>query len=254
MNMNTTNNTVLYEQKDKVAIITLNRPEAYNTITKTLSEGIFDSLSKAENDDTVQAIVLTGSGQKAFCAGIDLKELTKNPAALSEDDTLLNAFAYRKKPLIGAVNGYAITGGLEIALMCDLLYASENAVFSDTHCKVGIMPAWGMSQKLPRLIGYGRAKEMSLSGRKIDAQTALAWGLVNRVFPIEQLLNEAVKLASEIANNSPTTVRNIKSLIDTGANMSLEEAIAYEYKISRTHNDALDYSDMNAKLNRMRGK
>ena len=248
------NNDVLFEKKENVAIITLNRPNAANSITKSLMEGILASLTTAENDDTVQVIVLTGSGHKAFCAGVDLKALTNNEFSFDGDAPFLEAFAKRKKPLLGAVNGYAITGGLELALMCDLLFASENAVFSDTHCKVGVMPSWGMSQRLPRLIGYGRAKEMSFSGRKIDAQTALKWGLVNRVFPIEQLLEETIKLANEIAQQNTGIVQEIKNLIDTGANMSLEEAIAYEYNRSSAFNTKLDNSDMTNKLDQLRKK
>ena len=156
--------------------------------------------------------------------------------------------------MIGAINGFCMTGGLELALSCDLLYASENAVFADTHAKVGLMPTWGMCQRLPRLIGNGRAKEMSLSGRKIDAPTALAWGLVNRVFPPDQLLAETLKLANEITRNNQTSVIGMKGLIDKGTNLPLEEALAYEYKISHKHNDALDLSGMMKKLNEVRGK
>ena len=248
-----TEEVILYQEKDGVAIITLNRPQAYNALSKALSDGIVKCIQKAENDDTVKAIVLTGNG-KAFSAGVDLKELSNSPDTLSDDTALINTLNIRKKPMIGAVNGFAMTGGLELALSCDLLYASENAVFADTHCKVGLMPTWGMSQKLPRLIGYGRAKEMSFSGRKVDATTALSWGLVNQVFPAEQLLEEAIKLATEIAQNNATAVSGMKSLIDSGANLPLDEALTYEYQTSHEHNDALDFSGMMAKLNQLKKK
>lgn len=248
------NTVVTYEQLEKVAIITLNRPEAYNTMTPELTEQLKDALLKAENEETVHAIILTGAGQKAFCAGLDLKELSKNADIMSDDKAILEAFANRKKPLIGAVNGYAMTGGLELALCCDLLYASENAVFADTHGKVGIIPGWGMTQRLPRLIGPGRAKEMSFSAKKVDAQTALSWGLVNYVFPPDQLMPEAIKLANQIADNYPSFVGKIKSLIDTGMNMPLDEAIAHEYETSQRINGAKDFSGMTAKLNEMRKK
>lgn len=250
---NTSESIILYEQQGGVAIITLNRPKAYNALSRALSDGIVDCLQKAENEDSVKVIILTGNG-KAFSAGVDLKELTNNPEVLKDDTALINAITSRKKPMIGAINGFTMTGGLELALNCDFLYACENAIFADTHCKVGIMPTWGMSQKLPRLIGYGRAKEMSLSSRKIDAQTALSWGLVNRVFPADQLLEEAIKLATEIAGNNDTVVKGMKSLIDNGRNMSLEKAMAYEYKTSHEHNDIMDFSGMLAKLNQMRKK
>ena len=248
-----TEEDILYQEKDGVAIITLNRPNAYNALSKALSDGIVYSIQKAEKDSSINVIVLTGNG-KAFCTGVDLKELTEKPDTLNDDAALINTLGTRKKPMIGAINGFAMTGGLELALNCDFLYASENAVFADTHCKVGLMPTWGMSQKLPRLIGYGRAKEMSFSGRKIDAQTALSWGLVNRVIPGEQLLEETLKLATEIAQNNKTTVIGMKSLIDSGANMSLNEALSYEYKTSHKHNDTVDFSGMMDKLNQLKGK
>lgn len=248
------NRVVKYEQADNVAILTLNRPKAYNTFTPELLDQLKDGLLKAENEETVHAIILTGSGTKAFCAGIDLKELSKNPGLFSSDKPILEAFANRKKPLIGAINGYCMTGGLELALFCDLLYASDNAVFSDTHTKVGIIPGWGMTQRLPRLIGPGRAKEMSLSAKKIDAQTALSWGLVNYVYSQEQLMPEAIKLANMVANNIPSIVSKVRSMIDKGMNMPLDEAIAYEYEISQNYNNAKDFSGIKDKLNEMRGK
>ncbi len=253
MNTNVENEVILYTKQDGVAIITLNRPKSYNALSKALSTGIIKCMNQAAADDGVKVIVLTGNG-KAFCAGVDLKELSNSPDILNDDREFLNVFLHRKKPLIGAINGFCMTGGLELALACDFLYASENAVFADTHTKVGLLPTWGMSQRLPRLIGNGRAKEMSLSGRKIDAQTALAWGLVNRVFPPDQLLPETLKLATEIIGNNQTSVMGMKGLIDKGTNMPLEEALAYEYKISHKHNDALDLSGMLKKLNEIRSK
>ena len=246
--------SVLYQQLDNVALITLNRPQVYNCINQDLMETLVRCLNKAEDDDSIHAMVLTGAGQKAFCAGLDLKELSGGGDLLLDDSLFIEAFARRKKPMVGAINGFAITGGLEMALNCDLLYGSENAVFSDTHCKVGILPTWGMTQKLPRLIGYGRAREMSLSGRKIDAETALAWGLVNRLFPAELLVDEAVKLAAEIASHYPPSIQSLKQLIDGGEGMEIREALAYERSISQPHNEGINFSEMNARLAQMRGK
>ena len=252
MNIND-NEVIQYTQKDGVAIITLNRPKAYNALSKTLSAGIIKCVQQAEAEDTVKVIVITGNG-KAFCAGVDLKEVATATDGLGDDTALINIFNHRKKPMIGAINGFCITGGLELALSCDFRYASENAVFADTHTKVGLMPTWGMSQKLPRLIGMDRAKEMSFSGRKIDAETALAWGLVNRVFPAEQLLPETLQLATEIAGNNQTALAGMKELMDTGASLPLNEALDFEYKTSHAHNDALNLSGMLDKLNEVRGK
>ena len=253
MNTNIEKEVILYTKQDGVALITLNRPKSYNALSKALSAGIIKCIKQAEGDDEVKVIVLTGNG-KAFCAGVDLKEVSSSPDGLGDDTALLNVFNHRKKPMLGAINGFCMTGGLELALSCDLLYAAENAVFADTHAKVGLMPTWGMCQRLPRLIGNGRAKEMSLSGRKIDAPTALAWGLVNRVFPLDQLLSETLQLATEITHNNQTSVMGMKGLIDKGTNLPLEEALAYEYKTSHKHNDALDLSGMMKKLNEVRGK
>ena len=247
------NEILLYTQQDGVAILTLNRPKSYNALSNALSAAIVKYIHQAEADDAVKVIVLTGNG-KAFCAGVDLKELSSSPDVVSDDTELIKVFDDRKKPMIGAINGFCVTGGLELALSCDFLYASENAVFADTHTKVGLMPTWGMSQRLPNLIGVGRAKEMSYSGRKINAETALAWGLVNRVFPTEQLLPEALKLATEIAGNDQIAVAGMKTLIDTGASLSLKEALAYEYKTSHEHNDVKDFSGMGKKLDEVRGK
>jgi len=246
------NNTVLYNKTDNVATITLNRPEAYNTINADLASMLLKYLSEAYTDDSVYAIVLTGAGEKAFCAGLDLKALTVNPDILQSDAELAHLLQNRNKPMIGAINGYAITGGLEVALACDILYASDNAVFSDTHCKVGIMPTWGMSQRLPRLIGYGRAKEMSFSGRKINAQTALNWGLVNRVFPQAQLLAEAEKLAKEIAANNYKHIQNLKGIIDGGNGKSVQDALAYERSVSMEENKKIDFGQMINRLNEMK--
>jgi len=197
-------------------------------------------------------VVLTGNG-KAFCAGIDLKEATNSPNVFKDDSSLNEVFKRRKKPMIGAINGYCITGGLELALCCDFLYASENAVFSDTHTKVGVIPGWGMTQRLPRLIGVGRAKEMSLAGQKINAETALAWGLVNRVFPADQLLPAAVQLATEMAGNMQPIVQGVKELIDAGRSLSFDEAMDLEYATSQKYNDTLNVSVMSDKLNQLRG-
>ena len=133
-------------------------------------------------------------------------------------------------PIIGAVNGHAITGGFELALACDLLIASTEARFADTHARVGILPGWGLSQKLPRLIGVSRAKEISFTGNFIDAKTAEAWGLVNRVVPPDELVPAAQKLAAEMATCVPRVLREYKRLIDEGLRMPLKEALAYEHE------------------------
>ncbi len=234
-----------------VAIITLNRPTALNALSLDLIAQLIDALNRAHADDSVGAIVLTGQG-KAFSAGVDLKEISENPAVLNDDTAMLQAFKQLRKPLIGAINGYVMTGGLELALQCDLLYASTNAVFADTHTKVGLLPTWSMSQRLPRLIGIARAKEMSFSGRKIDAHLAERWGLVNRVFAPDELLPAAIALGLEIAANDRVAVQGIRALIDYGNGLPIEAALEHEYHTSHAHNEALDFSQMLHRLNAVR--
>jgi len=250
---NNQSDILLYTLQDGVALITLNRPKAYNALSAALTKAIIDTLKKVSVDDAVKVIVLTGNG-KAFTAGVDLKELETSSNRFAETDDLNEVIKNLNKPLIGAINGYAMTGGLELALCCDILYASENAIFADTHTKVGVIPGWGMTQRLPRLIGVARAKEMSLAGQKIDAETALSWGLVNRVFPAEELLPAALRLAREIAGNNQTIVQGVYHLIDHGINLTLDEAMDYENAAAHKHNDTLNVSGMSDKLSQLRGK
>ena len=163
-----------------VALVTLNRPEANNALNRDLSEAIINTFTDLAASDSVRAIVLTGSG-RAFCAGVDLKALTDEPELLSSglglgpSSPIVVALEQCRQPIIGAVNGAAVTGGFELALACDFLFASDQARFADTHARVGILPGWGLSQKLSRIIGINRAREMSLTGNFIDAHRAEAW-------------------------------------------------------------------------------
>ncbi|MGE0740511.1 MAG: enoyl-CoA hydratase [Hyphomonadaceae bacterium] len=235
---------VLVERQDAVAIVTLNRPEAMNALSLALRAEIARVFKELNEDESVRAIVFTGAG-RAFTAGLDLKELGQsasvsteaNPTSLERDP--VRALTSCTKPIIGAINGVAITGGFELALACDILYASANARFADTHARVGILPGWGLSQKLSRLVGIHRAKEISLSGNFIDAQTANAWGLVNRVFAPEELLPAAIKLAHDIASAPSDKVRIYKRLIDEGFDRSFAEAIELETATTSALNAAV---------------
>jgi enoyl-CoA hydratase len=192
---------ITIDKEDGVAVLTLNRPEAMNALSKALRRALYDGLKALEADPEVRVIILTGAGDRAFTAGLDLKELGSDPGgmsaanAASADANPVKAIETCSKPVIGAINGVAITGGFEVALACDILIASERARFADTHARVGILPGWGLSQKLSRLIGVYRAKELSLIGNFIDAKTAEAWGLVNRVVAHEDLLPQARRRA-----------------------------------------------------------
>ncbi len=178
----------------------------------------------------------------AFTAGLDLKELGATAGALGAanatdaSDNPVRAIESCRKPVIGAINGVAITGGFELALACDIVIASENARFADTHARVGVMPGWGLSQKLSRLIGLARAKELSLSGNFIDAATAERWGLVNRTVPAAELLPAAQRLAADIASADADFIADYKRLIDQGFALAMGEALALEHRVSSAAN------------------
>lgn len=236
---------VLLEKADGVATVTLNRPQAMNALSKALRSRLFEVMTAIDADDEVRAVVLTGAGERAFTAGLDLKELGSQAGALGSanatgaDENPVKAIELCRKPVIGAINGVAITGGFEVALACDILIASENARFADTHARVGVMPGWGLSQKLSRLIGISRAKELSLSGNFLDAVTAERWGLVNRVVPAGALLATARQLAADIASADAAFIAAYKRLIDDGFARPFGEAMALEHERSSAANRAV---------------
>lgn len=244
---------VLVERRGTVAIVTMNRPQAMNALSTALRAALADAFRTLDADPEIAAIVLTGAGDRAFTAGLDLKELGTMQGgvfdAVSADPRAnpVAAIGACGKPVIGAINGVAVTGGFEVALACDILICSDTARFADTHAKVQVMPGWGLSQKLARIVGPGRAKEMSFSARFVDAATAVEWGLVNRTVPAARLLDEAVALAEAIAANSREMVAEYKSLIDEGLAMPLGEALAMERARSQAFNAAIDATDIEAR-------
>jgi enoyl-CoA hydratase len=236
---------VLVDIADGVALVTLNRPEAMNALSKALRAQLADVFHRLNTDDAVRVVILTGAGERAFTAGLDLKELGSDAGALGAANATepeknpVAAVEGCAKPVIGAINGVAITGGFELALACDILIASERARFADTHARVGIMPGWGLSQKLSRLIGIHRAKELSFSGNFLDAHTAAAWGLVNRVVPADTLLEVALKLALDIANAPPAGVQTYKRIIDQGFAETFADGMRLEQRLSSAANAAM---------------
>ena len=242
---------VTVERDGNVAVVTMNRPEAMNALSSALREELAKAMVAVDADDSIHAVVLTGAGQRAFTAGLDLKELgTQGLGAANAETAQANpvkAIEQCRKPVIGAINGVAITGGFEVAVACDILIASENARFADTHARVGIMPGWGLSQKLSRLIGISRAKELSLSGNFLDAQTACAWGLVNRVVPAVELLPAAKKLAADIASADPGMIQAYKRLIDDGYAVPFGEAMALEHERSSSANSKVNKVEVEAR-------
>jgi enoyl-CoA hydratase len=227
---------------DGVAVVTLNRPEAMNALSRDLRVALRQAMLELDADPSVKVVVLTGAGERAFTAGLDLKELSTDPlgmGAANATDPAVNparAVLACSKPIIGAINGVAITGGFEVALACDVLICSENARFADTHARVGITPGWGLSQKLSRAIGPYRAKELSLTGNFLSAQQAYDWGLVNRVVAPEELMPAALKLAGEMASIEADMLVTYKAMIDDGYDLTLGEGLALEHSRSLAHN------------------
>lgn len=222
-------NTVLLEKQEGYAIVTLNRPDDMNALSRNLRTDFVQAFEECTRDDSVRVVILTGKG-KAFCAGFDLKELATggNDASQEADNTMARAMEAFQGPIIGAINGHAITGGFEMALACDILIASENARFADTHARIGILPGWGLSQKLPRMIGLSRAKEISFTGSPVYAQQAYEWGLVNHVVTAQELLPRAVKMAQDMCACVPHILQQYKPLIEEGYSMSLNDALMWE--------------------------
>ena len=233
------------EVEDGIAVVILNRPEAMNALSKALRADLARVMREMDARDDVRAVILTGAGTRAFTAGLDLKELGADPEAMGDatgstpDANPVKAVEQCRKPVIGAINGVAITGGFELALACDVLIASDAARFADTHARVGIMPGWGLSQKLSRLIGIYRAKELSLSGNFLDARTAEAWGLVNRVVAAEDLLPTARRRAADMATIDPAFSAAYKKLIDDGFATGFGEAMQLETQRSSAANAAV---------------
>ncbi|MEP5762963.1 MAG: enoyl-CoA hydratase [Halieaceae bacterium] len=223
---------LLVEKDGPVATVTLNRPEVMNALSPELLGQLCQAFKQLQLDKEIRAVILTGNG-RAFCAGLDLKAMESHPGGLEAfaihgENDVARAMADFDRPIIVAVNGVAATGGFELALMGDILIASEQARFADTHCRVGLAPGWGLSQKLSRLIGPSRAKEAHFTGNFISAQQAADWGMVSRAVPAESLLDDARQVASDIASCVPATVRIYKKLADDGLASTLGAGMEME--------------------------
>jgi len=221
---------LLVDISQGVATLTLNRPHALNALNHALRSALLARLRDLDAREDLRAIILTGRG-RAFCAGLDVKELGASGQSVAENveaTDLGAALAGLKTPVIAAVNGLAVTGGFEITLACDIVLAAESAWFQDTHAKIGLLPGWGLSQRLSRVVGPYRAKEISLSARKVTAREAAEFGFVNRVVPDDSLMTEAFALAQSVAQWPATHIWRLKSLIDRGYSMSLADALQFE--------------------------
>ncbi len=241
--MNAPEPPLLVDVSDGIATITLNRPDSRNALNLELLRALPRAVRECDARDDVAAIVLTGA-DPAFCAGLDLKDLGAgklNAEVAPEPSTTDGGRAVRRGPLpatgvpvIGAVNGVAVTGGLELALSCDLLIASERARFADTHARVGIMPGWGLTVLLPQAVGLRRAKQMSVTGNYVDAGTALAWGLVNEVVAHDERLTTCRRLAADVATNDRAAVARMLRTYREGVELTGADAWALEGDVARS--------------------
>jgi enoyl-CoA hydratase len=249
----------MYEKKENVGFLTINRPEKMNALSQELTAELSLLLEEIENDDELRVIVITGAGDKAFMAGADINELVDRDARLGrrvsrERQEIFSRIENLHVPVIAAVNGYALGAGLELALACSIRICSEKAQFGAPEVKLGIIPGDGGTQRLPRLVGQGRAMEMIITGDFIDAQEAYRTGLVNKVFPPEKLKEEAMELAEKIASRPPLAVRYAKEAVnrsqeDSASGFALE---SYLHALSCTTEDKKE--GVSAFLEKRKGK
>ncbi len=230
---------VLLEVQGKIAIVTLNRPKARNAFNRGIMEGLYEAASNIQSDPSINAVIITGSGDQAFCAGIDLKMVAAGEdltGGVKRHDRFEQIQVYRDcftayerlpVPVIAAINGFCLGAGLELALSCDIRLAGETAVFSIPEVQLGIIPDGGGTQRLPKIVGVGKAKELIYTGRRIDAQEALRIGLVEHVYPQARLMEEAKKLAQEISDNG-APVMGCKRAINIAMNYPADVGLLYE--------------------------
>lgn len=233
---------LLVEKAGGVATVTLNRPRAMNALSRELRLELAATFAAFQDDHDIGVVILTGAG-RAFCAGMDLKELSRTSQPLRESGASTSSMDVVRvmeafdRPIIGAINGFAITGGFELALTCDVLIASHAARFADTHARMGVMPGWGLSQKLSRVIGIYRARELSFTGNYLSAAQAEAWGLVNRVVAPADLLPTCRALAADM-------LRRLKRVINRGYARTLDEGLRIEQAAWREQTRAVQPTDI----------
>lgn len=224
---------LLVEKKDGIATLTFNRPDQLNALSVELRRAFAREVTQLRTDPDIKVVILTGAG-RAFCAGLDLKEmgdpeLRRAGGGIPDPPSLLRSLP---QPVIGAINGLAITGGFEISLSCDLLIVTPQTQFADTHARVGLLAGWGLSQRLSRAVGIARAKELSLTGNYLSAQRAYEWGLVNRIVAPDELMPTCIALAQDMLSCIPDVMRSYKRMIDRGYDLALGDAMTYEVEIN----------------------
>jgi len=226
---------VTYQAEGQIGIITINRPKALNALNSVVLEELGKTLEEVDLN-TIRALIVTGAGEKSFVAGADISEmcsLTKEEGETfgKKGNDVFRAIETFPVPVIAAVNGYALGGGCELSMSCDIRICSDNAVFGQPEVGLGITPGFGGTQRLARIVGVGKAKEMIYGARNIKAEEAYRIGLVNQVYPLEELMPAAKKLAATIAANAPIAVRNCKKAINEGLQVDMEQALVIEEKL-----------------------
>ena len=225
--------TLIVEQKDRTLVVTINRPDKLNALNAQVKADLQNLFTRVRSDRNVDVVILTGAGEKAFSAGADIKSMIGMNALKARDLSLMGeglcrALESLEKPVIAALNGYALGGGLEVAMACDLRVASENARMGQTEINIGLIPGWGGTQRLTRLVGRTKAKELVFTGRMIDAKTAEQLGIVNMVVPADKFRETVRQFALDLAAKAPVALKVAKALIDKGAEIGLDSALALE--------------------------
>jgi enoyl-CoA hydratase len=236
---------VLVDKRDGIATVTLNRPEKLNALNRELRLAFCHAMQALLVDPEVRVVIITGAG-RAFCVGLDLRELGTKASGIRDEGnaTFITVIDDMEVPVIGAINGFAITGGFEMALACDIMIAAEEAQFADTHARVGVMPGGGMSARLPRAVGIRKAKELSLTGNYLEAREAERMGLVNRVVPRDRLMTVAREMASQITGANQTIVRSMKQLYVRTTGATLDEALRIEQDAFNDFNRKANLADL----------
>jgi 3-hydroxypropionyl-coenzyme A dehydratase len=236
---------IKFEKEEGIAVITINRPEKLNAMNIDVIRELGSAVEEAERDDEVRCVIITGAGEKAFSAGADIEYMSKITPLEAEQYALTGHATMDKiedlsKPVIAAVNGYALGGGCELSLACDIRIGSKNAVLGQPEVTIGIPPGWGGTQRLMRIVGIAKAKELVFTGKRIKADEAYAIGLLNKVVELPDLMNEAKSMAKEIAKNSSIAVRVSKTLLNRGRDADIKTGLKLEiwgWSLCFTHKD-----------------
>jgi len=247
---------VLVERRGEAALVTLNRPEAMNALSIEVINELSLIFQELQQDESVAAVILTGNG-RAFSAGLDLKQLGEMglPGFLKADKYDVKSIILGfDRPIIGAINGVAATGGFELALMCDLLIATPEARFIDSHARVGLIPGWGLSQRLQRLIGVNRARELHFTGNALSAEKAELWGVVNRIVSDEQLIPTCEELAAEMASCDRNALIGLKRVVNEGGAMPLSSALEYENFAMHLYGETQSPEDLLARRGKVQAR